>query len=171
MSPAVKEVTMKGQPLALAGQAVEVGQPAPEFTAVAGDMSEVKLANLRGKTVVIASVPSLDTSVCSLETKRFNESAAQLGDNVAVLVISMDLPFAQKRFCATEGIENVRALSDHRQAEFGLAYGVLIESLRLLARSVFVVDAKGILQYIEVVKEITEEPDYEAALAAVRNCS
>jgi thioredoxin-dependent peroxiredoxin len=161
-------VTMRGKPLTLAGQAVRVGDAAPDFTAVANDLSEAKLSNYRGKTVLIAAVPSLDTSVCSLETRRFNEEASALGDDVVVLTLSMDLPFAQKRWCGAEGVKRVVTLSDHRTASFGLAYGVLIPELRLLARSVFVVAPDGRIAYAQLVREVTHEPDYAAALDAVR---
>jgi thiol peroxidase len=159
---------MKGNPLTLEGTPVAVGDVAPDFTAVANDLSEVKLSKYRGKAVLIAAVPSLDTSVCSLETRRFNEEASALGSDVVVLTISMDLPFAQKRWCGAEGIQRVVTLSDHRDASFGLSYGVLIKELRLLARSVFVVAPDGRIVYTELVKEVSKEPDYAAALAAVK---
>jgi thiol peroxidase len=159
---------MKGNPLTLLGEGVREGQKAPDFTALATDLSPVSLAPLRGKVVVLASVPSLDTSVCDLETRRFNQEAASLGPDVRILVVSMDLPFAQKRWCGAAGIENLRTLSDHRDAAFGLAYGVLIKELRLLARAVFVVDAEGIVRYTQLVREIATEPDYASVLAAVR---
>ena len=161
-------VTMKGNPLTLVGKPAAVGEVAPDFTVVANDLSEVKLSKYRGKIVLIAAVPSLDTSVCSLETRRFNEEAAALGDDVVVLTISMDLPFAQKRWCGAEGVQRVVTLSDHRDASFGLSYGVLIKELRLLARSVFVVAPDGRITYTELVKEISKEPDYAATLAAAK---
>jgi thiol peroxidase len=161
-------ITMKGNPLTLLGEEVREGQKAPDFTALATDLSPVSLASLRGKVVVLASVPSLDTSVCDLETRRFNKEAAGLGPDVRILVVSMDLPFAQKRWCGAAGIENLRTLSDHRDAAFGLAYGVLIKELRLLARAIFVVDAEGVVRYTQLVKELATEPDYAAVLAAVR---
>ena len=161
-------ITMKGNPLTLLGQEVREGQKAPDFTALATDLSPVSLASLRGKVVVLASVPSLDTSVCDLETRRFNQEAAGLGPDVRILVVSMDLPFAQGRWCGAAGIENLRTLSDHRDAAFGLAYGVLIKELRLLARAVFVVDRQGVVRYTQLVKETATEPDYASVLAAVR---
>jgi len=161
-------VTMKGNPLTLLGPEVREGQKAPDFTALATDLSPVSLASFRGKVVVLASVPSLDTSVCDLETRRFNQEASGLGPEVRILVVSMDLPFAQKRWCGAAGIENLRTLSDHRDAAFGLAYGVLIKELRLLARAIFVVDRQGTVRYIQLVKELATEPDYAAVLAAVR---
>jgi len=161
-------VTMKGNPLTLLGPEVREGRKAPDFTALATDLSPVSLASFRGKVVVLASVPSLDTSVCDLETRRFNQEASGLGPEVRILVVSMDLPFAQKRWCGAAGVENVKTLSDHRDAAFGLAYGVLIKELRLLARAVFVVDAEGVVRYTQLVRELATEPDYAAVLAAVR---
>jgi thiol peroxidase len=163
-----RQITFKGNPLHLEGEPVEVGQKAPEFTAVGNDLAPVNLSDHKGKTLIIASVPSLDTGVCSMETKRFNEEAGKLGD-VDVLVVSMDLPFAQKRWCGAEGVENVATVSDYRDAEFGRNYGVLIKELRLLARAVFVVDSDGVIRYIQLVPEMAEEPDYDAVLAAVRD--
>ena len=164
-----KTVTMKGNPLALIGSPVSVGDPAPDFEVVANDLAPIKFSAFRGKVCVISSVPSLDTSVCSLQTKKFNEQAAALGDDVVILTISMDLPFAQKRWCGAEGVEAVRTLSDHREAEFGAAFGVLIDELRLLARAVFVVDADGIIRYKQIVDELTSEPDYDSAIRAVKD--
>ena len=163
-----RTVTMKGNPLTLTGSEVKVGQPAPDFEVVANDMSVVKFSSYRGKICIICSVPSLDTSVCDIETRRFNEEAGKLGSDVVVLTISMDLPFAQKRWCGAAGVKNVQTLSDYREASFGEAYGVLIKELRLLARAVFVVDKKGTIRYIQIVKEVASEPDYEAALNAVK---
>ena len=134
---------------------------------LANDLSPVKLSDFRGRVCVISVVPSLDTPVCDIQTRRFNEEAAALGGDVVVLTISMDLPFAQKRWCGAAGIKNVRTLSDHRNAAFGKAFGVLIDELRLLARAVFVVDADGIIRYKQVVQELTNEPDYDAAMKAV----
>ncbi len=161
-------VTFKGGPLTLLGDEVKVQQPAPDFAGLAADLTELRLSDLRGKVVLIVAVPSLDTSVCDMEVRRFNEEAAALGEDVEVLVVSMDLPFAQKRWCGAAGIENVRTLSDHRDASFGEAYGVLIKELRLLARSVWVVDREGTIRYEQLVPELTEEPDYDAALSAAR---
>lgn len=161
-------VTFKGTPLELAGEPTAIGQKAPDFTALKGDLSQFRLSDLTGQVVVINAVPSLDTPVCATQTRRFNQEAAGLGSNVKVLAVSMDLPFAQGRFCSTEGIQNVVTLSDHREAEFGLKYGLLIPSLRLLARTVLVIDQKGTIRYQELVPEIAQEPNYEAALAAVK---
>jgi thiol peroxidase len=161
-------VTMKGKPVTLVGQSVKVGQKAPDFEVTANDLSPVKFSSFAGKVCIIASVPSLDTSVCDMETRKFNEKAAQLGSDTVVLTISMDLPFAQKRWCGAAGIKNVQTLSDYRDASFGNAYGVLIKDLRLLARAVFVVDKKGVVRYLQIVPEIATEPDYDAVLKAVR---
>jgi len=162
-------VTMKGKPLSLTGNEIEVGQRAPQFTAVDNDMKDASLADFSGRVLIINSVPSLDTAVCSKETHRFNEEADHLGSDIKVLTISMDLPFAQKRWCGAEGIKNVVTLSDYRDASFGQAYGVLIKELRLLARAVMVVDAGGVIRYRQLVPEITQEPNYEAALKAARD--
>ena len=159
---------MKGQPVTLVGDEVGVGDDAPDFVVLDHDLAEVRFSSVRGKVCVISSVPSLDTPVCDMETRRFNEEAARLGPDVAILAISMDLPFAQKRWCSATGVKGVRTLSDHRDASFGTSYGVLIKECRLLARAVFVVDRAGVVQYVELVKETTAEPDYEAALNAVR---
>jgi thiol peroxidase len=161
-------ITMKGNPLTLLGKGVKVGDSAPDFEVVANDMSLVRFSSYYGKVCVIASVPSLDTSVCDVETRRFNEEAGKLGGDVVVLTISMDLPFAQKRWCGAAGVQNVRTLSDYRDGSFGKAYGVLIKELRLLARAVFVVDKNGTIRYIQIVKELATEPDYKAALEAIK---
>jgi thiol peroxidase len=160
--------TMKGNPLTLLGDALDVGDEAPDFEVLDNALAPVGLASFRGRVSIISSVPSLDTPVCDMETRRFNDEAGKLGADVNILTISMDLPFAQKRWCGAAGVEKVITLSDHREASFGTAYGVLIKELRLLARAVFVVDREGKLQYIQLVKEVTEEPDYDAVLAAVK---
>ncbi len=159
--------TFKGNPLTLIGQTVKVGQKAPEFKALAGDLSEVSLANSKGKTRLIVSVPSLDTPVCDAETRRFNTEAAKL-PNVETMVISMDLPFAQGRFCQTAGINNLKTLSDHRDNAFGKAWGTAIKELRLLSRAVFVVDPQDNVTYAEYVPEMTNHPNYDAALNALK---
>ncbi len=160
-------ITMFGNPLTLLGKALNVGDSAPDFELLDNDLKPVNLSGFRGKVCVISSVPSLDTPVCDMETRRFNEEAGKLGDNVSILTVSMDLPFAQKRWCGAAGVENVITLSDHREAKFGENYGVLIKELRLLARAIFVVDREGVIQNVQLVKEVTEEPDYEAVIAAV----
>ncbi|MBN2126652.1 MAG: thiol peroxidase [Deltaproteobacteria bacterium] len=160
-------VTMKGNPLTLLGKGVDVSESAPDFEVIDNALAPVKLSSFRGRVCVVSSVPALDTPVCDMETRRFNEEAGKLGDEVVILTISMDLPFAQKRWCGSAGVDKVITLSDHRDASFGFAYGVLIKELRLLARAVFVVDSGGILRYAQLVKEVTQEPDYRAVLDAV----
>lgn len=160
--------TFLGNPLTLIGPEIKAGDPAPDFTVLDNDLNPKSLKDYRGKTLIVSAVPSLDTPVCDMETRRFNAEADKLGENVRILTISMDLPFAQKRWCATQGVNKVETLSDHRDALFGAAYGVLIKELRLLARMVFVIDAKGTVTYVQPVKEITNEPDYDAVLAAAR---
>jgi len=161
-------IKFQGNPLTLVGSQPGIGELTPDFVAIANDMSPFKLSELPGKVLVICSVPSLDTPVCDTEVRKFNEQVTSLGDDAAVLVVSMDLPFAQSRWCGAAGIKNVQTLSDHNQADFGNTYGVLIKELRLLARTVFVVDKKGVIRYIEIVDELTNEPDYEAVLKAAK---
>ena len=162
-------ITMKGNPLTLTGTEVAVGQKAPEFTAVGNDLSPVTLSSFAGKVVVISSVPSLDTGVCDIQTRRFNQEAAGLGNDMVVLTISMDLPFAQARWCGAAGVANVTTVSDYQTAEFGAKYGLLIQGLRLLARAVLVIDKKGVVRYVEIVPELTNEPDYAAAIKAAKD--
>jgi thiol peroxidase len=150
--------TFKGNPLTLVGNEIKVGQKAPDFKAVAGDLSEVNLAKSAGKTRLIVAVPSLDTPVCDAETRKFNEAVSKVS-GVQTYVISMDLPFAQGRFCQTAGIKNLQPLSDHRDASFGVAYGTLIKELRLLSRAVFVVNAQDVVTYVEYVPEMTNHPN------------
>ena len=161
-------VTMQGNPLTLLGKRVEVEDIAPDVELLDNDLSPVKLSSFKGKVCVISSVPSLDTPVCDIETRRFNTEAGGLGEDVVIITISMDLPFAQKRWCGAAGVDKVITLSDHRDAAFGLAYGVLIKELRLLARTVYVLDKEGKISYIQVVKELSEEPDYDAVLNEVK---
>ncbi len=161
-------VTFQGNPLTLAGTEVKVGDSAPDVEVLGNDLSPVKLSSYKGKVCLISVVPSLDTPVCDMQTRKFNEAAGNLGENVAILTISMDLPFAQARWCGAAGVDKVVTLSDHRDAAFGEAYGVLIKELRLLARAIFVVDKDGAVQYIQLVKEVTEEPDYDDVLGAVK---
>ncbi len=162
-------VSMKGQPLTLLGNELKVGDVAPDCEVVGKDLKPVKLSSFKGKVCIISSLPSLDTSVCNIMTRKFNEDAAALGSDVVVLAISMDLPFAQDRWCVAADVQNVETFSDHRSGAFGEAFGVLIKDLRLLARSVFVLDREGIIRYIEIVEELSSEPDYEAALKAAKD--
>jgi len=162
-------VTMHGNPLTLLGKEIAMGSPAPDATLLNNELKPVKLSDHRGKVVVISSVPSLDTPVCDMQTRRFNNEAANLGDDVVILTVSMDLPFAQKRWCGAAGVEQVVTLSDHREAAFGESFGLLIKELRLLGRAVLVLDREGVVRYYQLVKEISEEPDYESALEAVKS--
>ncbi|MDP3283788.1 MAG: thiol peroxidase [Desulfobacterales bacterium] len=161
-------VTMRGNPMTLAGRALKVGDKAPDFEVTGNDMKPVKFSSFSGKACIISAVPSLDTPVCDMETRRFNKEAAGLGSDVVILTISMDLPFAQKRWCGAAGVDRVITLSDYKTADFGMAYGVLIKEIKLLARAVFVTDKKGVIRYIQIVKEIADEPDYGAILNAVK---
>jgi thiol peroxidase len=168
MTERMQAITLHGNPLTLEGNPVSMGNPAPEVTLLDNDLKPVKLSDFRGKVIIIAAVPSLDTPVCDMETRRFNTEAAKLGKDVAILTVSMDLPFAQKRWCGAAGVEQVKTLSDHKEAAFGQAFGLLIKELRLLGRAVLVLDREGVVRYYQLVKEVSEEPDYEAALGAVK---
>lgn len=164
-------VTLKGNPVDLEGKALQPGDKAPDFKLQNTALEEVSLANSQGKTRIIATIPSLDTPVCHAETKRFNDEAAKL-PNTEVLVVSMDLPFGQKRWCGAEGVENVKTLSAHRCTQFGEDYGVLISGGpldRCLARAVFVVDPSGELKHVEYCPEISQHPNYDAALSAAKS--
>ena len=162
-------VNFGGKPATLLGSELKVGDAAPDFAAVGNDMKPVRLSQFKGKVVVLAAVPSLDTPTCNLETRRFNAEAANLGPDVVILTVSMDLPFAQKRWCGAAGVDKVITVSDHRDASFGTAYGVLVKDVRLLARAVFVVDREGVIRYIQLVKETGTEPDYAPVLQAVKD--
>lgn len=161
-------ITFKGNPMTLLGPELNVGDPAPGFTVVDNALNPVTLGSYTGKIKIISAVPSLDTPVCDMETRRFNRETADLPDRVAVLTVSLDLPFAQKRWCGAAGIDRVVTLSDYQDRSFALAYGVLIKELKLLSRSIFVVDEANIIRYIQHVTEVTHEPDYAAVLAAVK---
>ena len=167
MSERKGAVTLRGNPMTLIGPELKVGDKAPDFKLVGNDMKPVTLADTSGKVRIIACVPSLDTPVCDTETRRFNEEAGKL-PGVDILTVSMDLPFAQSRWCGAAGVKNVRTLSDYQERSFGPAYGVLIKELLLEARAVFVVDKDNTVRYVQYVKEMAEQPDYEAALAAAR---
>jgi thiol peroxidase len=163
-------ITLKGNPVSLKGKELKVGDKAPDFALQGADMSEISLGTSAGKTRVICSLPSLDTAVCSLETKKFNEKAAEI-PGVEILVVSTDLPFAMKRWCGSEGVDQVRCASDHRDASFGESYGVLISAgplTRCLARAIFVVGSDDKIRHVEYVAEIATEPDYDKALAAAK---
>ncbi|MEG2178121.1 MAG: thiol peroxidase [Bacteroidales bacterium] len=160
-------VTMMGNPLTLLGKLVKVGDVAPEFTALANDLQPVKLSDFKGKIKVISSIPSIDTGVCAMQTRRFNQEATQLKE-VVILSISCDLPFALGRFCGAEGIDKVHTLSDHLNTDFGLKYGFLIKELRLLNRGILIIDQNDKIVYMELVKENTDLPDFDAALAVLK---
>lgn len=162
------DVTFQGNPLTALGPILKVGDKAPDFELLANDLSPVLLSSSSGKIRLLLSVPSLDTPVCDMETRKFNEELDKLGGAVVGYVVSADLPFAQARWCGAAGIKSVQTLSDHRDMGFGNAYGVHIKELRLDARAVFVVDSGGVLRYVEYVREITNQPDYAGALAAIR---
>ncbi|HSR70708.1 MAG TPA: thiol peroxidase [Acidobacteriota bacterium] len=160
-------VTLRGNPFTLVGPELEEGQDAPDFVTIGADMQPVRLSDLQGKVRILSVVPSLDTPVCDIQTRRFNKEAASL-DNVKIYTVSMDLPFAQKRWCESAGVKNIIMLSDHRDASFGQAYGTLIKELRLDCRALFVVDEDNKIRHVEYVKEVADQPDYEKALQSVR---
>ena len=162
------EVTMKGNPLTLLGPRIEANEDAPDFTALKDLMTPVRLGDSAGKVRVLLSVPSLDTPVCSMEAKRFNDEAASLGQDVLVQVISVDTPFAMSRWCGAEGVSNIQTLSDFRDRDFGKKYGVEIKDLGIYARAAFVVDRQGVVVYSEYVPEVAQEPNYDAILDAAR---
>jgi len=161
-------VTFAGDPVNLVGSLPQVGEQAPDFTLIAQDLSAKSLADFEGKTKVLAIYPSVDTGVCAAQNRQINTLFNNMED-VVVLSISRDLPFAQKRFCAAEGLENIITLSDYRAAEFGEAYGFLIDELKLLARGTVIVDKNNVVKYVEVVPEITTEPDYDKALEVLKS--
>jgi thiol peroxidase len=163
-------VTFKGTPMTLAGQEVKAGQQAPDFTIhyFEGGLKSITPADLKGKPTIVSVVPSLDTGVCKIQTKKFNDELASLKDKINAVTVSLDLPFAMNRFCGAEGVTNMRVGSDYQDRNFGQNWGVLIEELKLLARSVFVLDSNGKVVYAEVVPEVTHEPNYDAALGALK---
>ena len=164
-------VTFKGNPLTLAGEAVQTGGPAPPLTLHAfedGGLKTVTLDDVKGKPTFVSVVPSLDTPVCQVQTKRFNQELASFGDKINALTVSLDLPFAMNRFCGAEEITNLRSASDYQDRNFGKAWGMLIEELKILARGIFVLDADGIVTHAQVVTEVADEPNYDAALDALK---
>ena len=160
--------TFKGNPLTLIGPELKAGDKAPNFQLLGGDLSTVTLESFKGKTKLVSVVPSLDTPVCDLQTKRFNEEASKFPSNIAVYTISVDLPFAQSRWCGAAHADKIKCLSDHRDASFGKTYGVLIKELRLLSRSIFVIGSDDRIKYVEYVKQVTQHPNYEKALNSLR---
>lgn len=163
-------VTFKGNPMTLAGDEVKAGQPAPDFTLhyFKDGMQTLSLADVKGKPTILSVVPSLDTGVCAMQTKKFNETLGAMGDSINAVTVSMDLPFAMNRFCGAEGIENLQSASDYQDRKFGTDYGTMLEELKILTRAVFVLDADGNVTYAEYVPEVTSEPNYDAALEALK---
>jgi len=164
-----RTVLFGGNPLALSGNEIKVGDKAPEFSVIDNGLKPVKLSDFKGKVKLISIFPSIDTSVCSIQNHKFNSEAGSYGDSVAFLAVSLDLPFALKRFCGAEGINNLKTLSDHRDVDFGQKYGFLIKELRLLARGVVIIDQEDAIRYIEVVAEVGHEPNYENALKVLKS--
>ncbi|MBK9167485.1 MAG: thiol peroxidase [Bryobacterales bacterium] len=160
-------ISMKGNPLTLLGPELKPGDPTPDFSVVDGSLAGVNLEGTGNNVRIFSVVPSLDTPVCDLQTKKFNEAANSL-PGVDILTVSMDLPFAQKRWCGAFGVDRVKMLSDHRDGSFGLAFGTLIKDLRIECRAIFVVDQNNVVRHVEYVKEVAEHPDYDAALAAAK---
>ena len=168
MSERKDMVTFKGNPITLLGEEVKKGDKAKDFTVLGTDLSEIKLSDYAGKTVVISVFPSVDTGVCALQLARFNQEAANFDKNVQLITISADLPFALGRYCADKGIKNALTASDHKELDFGTKYGFVIKELRLLSRGTVIVDKDGIIKYVEYVKEVGEHPDYEKALEVIK---
>ncbi len=164
MSERTGLVTFVGKPVTLTGNEIKVGDKAPDFTGINQNLESVSLSSFKGKTVVLAIYPSIDTGVCQKQNRKFNEVANSMED-VVVLSVSLDLPFAQKRFCLAEGLDSIVTLSDHKEREFGNKYGFLIKELALLARGTVIIDKEGIVQLVEIVPEIATEPDYDTALS------
>lgn len=160
-------ITFKNDPVTLLGTEIKVGDTAPNFTVLSNDLQEVSLKDYEGKVKLISVVPSIDTGVCATQTKRFNEEADKI-ENVQILTISMDLPFAQTRWCAASGVDKIATLSDHRDADFGNKYGTLIKELRLLTRAIFVVDSNDKITHVEYVEEVTNHPNYDEAIQAAK---
>ena len=156
-----RSISWRGTPFNLSGNEIKVGDPAPDCELVANDLSLVRLSSYQGKIRIISALPSLDTPTCDMETRKFNDMAANLHADTVIMTVSMDLPFAQKRWCGAAGVDKVITLSDHLKGEFGIAYGVMIEQRRLLARAVFLVDRNGVVRHAELVGELANEPDYD----------
>ena len=164
------DVTFKGNAITLAGEALAAGQAAPDFKLhfFEGGMQELTLADLKGKPSLLSVVPSLDTPVCATQTKTFNEKLGELGDSINAITVSLDLPFGMNRFCGAESITNIRPASDYQDRNFGNSWGTLIEELKIMTRAIFVLDAEGTIKHVEYVSEVTEEPNYDAALGAIK---
>jgi thiol peroxidase len=162
------KITFLGNPLTLVGSEIKVGAKAPEFSSLKSDLSPAKLSDYTGKVVILSVFPSIDTPVCATQNRKFNEKASSLSSDVVIVGLSNDLPFALGRFCGAEGIDKVVTLSDHKDLDFGIKYGFLIDELRLLSRGIVVIDKEGIVRHVEYLSEITEEPNYEAALSVAQ---
>lgn len=163
-----RKVYMNGEEVFLLGSALKIGEKAPDFVLTGAQLQPVTLKDFKGKVIILSCVPSVDTPTCSLETRRFNEEAAALGPNVVIITVSKDLPFAQARWCAANGVKNIVMLSDYKNQGFAARYGVLMEGLDLLTRALFVLDKQGIIQYIQFVEEVSHEPDYQDVLEQAR---
>lgn len=161
-------VSAKGNPLTLLGPELKVGDTAPEFQVVDNNLNPVKLSDFKGKVVLLSVTPSVDTGICDLQAKRFNKMATEVSGDVVILNISVDLPFALARWCGATGSDKIKTLSDYQDWNFGLQYGLLIKETRLLARSVWIIDKKGVIQYIQMVPELPTEPNYEDAFQALK---
>ncbi len=167
--PQKKElVSAKGKPLTLLGPELKVGDKAPEFQVVDNSLNPVKLSDFKGKVVLLSVTPSVDTGICDLQAKRFNKMATEVSGDVVILNISVDLPFALARWCGATGSDKIKTLSDYQDWNFGLQYGLLIKETRLLARSVWIIDKKGVIQYIQIVPELPTEPNYDEAFQALK---
>lgn len=160
-------IKFAGNPMTLLGAEIKIGDTAPDFTALTPELSPLSLSSTKGQVRVISIVPSIDTSVCDMQTRWFNEEAAKI-DGLTVLSISVDLPFAIKKYCATKGIENIKTLSDHKDLDFGLKYGFVIEELRLLARGTVVIDRDDIVRHVEYVPNVSDHPDYAKVMTTVK---
>lgn len=171
MNKTNKNITFKNNKLTVLGHEIKEGEKAPYFKLTGVEMQDVTLEQFKDKVLIISVVPSLDTPTCAVQTKRFNKEAAALSDKVAILTVSMDLPFAQKRWCGLEEVENLTTASDYKGRSFGQAYGTLIEELGVLTRAVFIVDRQGTIRHVEYVASISDEPDYVAALECVKSLS
>ena len=165
----MRTTSFKGSPLTLVGRELKVGDHVPDFVLTGNDMADLTGNSFAGKKLIISVLPSVDTPVCAAQTRHFNEAAAALGSDVVILTVSLDLPFAQKRWCAAEGVERVVTASDYKHRVFGEAFGVLLKEWGLLARAVFVADTSGKIVYAQYVDEVSSEPDYEPVLSAVKS--
>ncbi len=163
-------ITFKGGPMTLLGDELQIGKPAPAFTLhyFEGGLKTLTLGDLKGKPTMLSIVPSVDTGTCAIQTKKFNQEIGALGDKINAVTVSRDTPFAQNRFCGAESIKNIRSASDYQDGSFGRAFGLMIDELKLLARAVVILDASGNVVYQEIVKEVAHEPNYEAALSALK---